>query len=312
MPIKSSHNTGANGPGTKKPSLDELLAHIDRLPQPPQVALKLTQIIESKSVSAEQIGQVLQMDTTLTAQVLRLCNSSVYGLSRRIETIKEAIAMLGFGVIKSMAFTIISQNSLDRPVQGYDLGKGALWANAATCAVYARHIAKTFKLADPDVAYTGALLRDIGKLVLDRYVGQFFVDIEQYAIEGELHFEQAEARTLGYSHTEVGEKVAQAWNLPESLRAVIRYHHQPSAMPEDLEPASMALVAVVHLADIMTMMAGCGVGSDGLMYTLDEPGLVRAGLSVDSYQLERLFAELLDQGQQVRELLESFGVGQQG
>jgi putative nucleotidyltransferase with HDIG domain len=240
--------------------------------------------------------------------VLRLCNSSAYGLSRRIETIKEAIAMLGFGVIKSMAFTIISQNSLDKAVQGYDLNKGALWTNAATCAVYARHIAQKTKACDPELAYTGAVLRDIGKLVLDKYVGQFFVDIERQAIDEQMDFEAAEARTLGYSHTDIGEKVAERWNLPETLRAVIRYHHQPSAMPADSDDTWVKLVAVVHLADTMTMMMGCGVGGDGLMYSLDDTGLKRAGIAMTDQAFEALYAELLDIQQQVQELLTSFGV----
>jgi HD-like signal output (HDOD) protein len=290
-----------------KPSLDDLLAQVDRLPQPPQVALKLVQMLEKTTVSAEQMGQVLQMDTALTAQVLRLCNSSSYGLNRRIETIKEAIAMLGFATIKSMVFTIISKNSLDKPVQGYDLAKGALWTNAATCAIFARHIAGFYGNCDPELAYTGALLRDIGKLVLDRYVGQFLGVIEQLALVDQLDFETAEARAIGYSHTDIGDKVAQSWNLPDSLRTVILYHHQPARMPADTPVEWVKLVGVVHLADICTMMMGCGVGGDGLMYTMDEAGLARASMPFDEAQFERLFAELVDVSQKAQAMLDTFG-----
>jgi HD-like signal output (HDOD) protein len=296
MPIKST-----------KISLNALLELVDRLPQPPQVALKLARLLEDASASAEQLAQVIQLDANMTGQVLRLCNSSAYGLSRRIETIKEAIALLGFGTLKSLVYTIISQNTLDKPLGGYDLAKGMLWHNAAACAMYAKHLAVRFGGCDPELAYTGSVLRDVGKLVLSQFVGDAFLTIEQYAIEKQIDFDRAETQVLGFSHTELGQKVAEKWDLSPTLQAVIRYHHEPSSMPEDTPADLLRVTALIHLADTFTMMMGCGLGGDGMMYSLDEPGLKRAGIPSDESAFEQIYGELIVVNEQVKSLIDSFG-----
>jgi putative nucleotidyltransferase with HDIG domain len=290
-----------------KPNLTDILAQVDQLPQPPEVAMKLSRMLESPNVSANQMSQVIQMDPGMTGQVLKVCNSSAFGLSRRIETIKEAVAMVGLNSLKSMVYTIISQSTLDKPVNGYDLPKGALWQNAATCALYAKHLSQRFGQCDPELAYTGSILRDIGKLVLEQYVGPSYLAIEQQAIDGQTDFETAETQVLGFSHTDVGEKVALKWNLPDKLRAIIRYHHQPSHLPEDTPAELVRLTAIVHMADTFTMLLGSGLGGDGLMYNVDTDGLTRANIPVDDTTFEQVFAELLDVNQQVKGLLETFG-----
>ena len=269
--------------------------------------MKLSRLLESPTASADQMSQVIQLDPGMTGQVLKVCNSSAFGLSRRIETIKEAVAMLGLNTLKSMVYTIISQSTLDKPVKGYDLPKGALWQNAATCALYAKHLSHRFGQCDGELAYTGSILRDIGKLVLEQYVGPHYLAIETQAIEGQIDFESAETQVLGFSHTEVGEQVAVKWNLPEKLRYIIRYHHQPSLLPAETPPDVERLTGVVHMADTFTMLLGSGLGGDGLMYNVDLDGLKRGKLPVDEGTFEQVFAELLEVNQKVKGLLESFG-----
>src|SRR5690606_8012432 len=125
---------------------------------------------------------------------------------------KEAVAILGFTTLKSMVYTIMAKVALDRPVPGYALAEGDLWMNALTCAVYAKHIGQKERLPDPELAFTGGLLRDIGKVVLGEYVGANYGEIEQLTIKDRVDFLEAEERVIGYNHSLVGTKIAEKWN----------------------------------------------------------------------------------------------------
>ena len=101
--------------------------------------------------------------------------------------------------------------------------------------------------------------------------------------------------------------MAEKWNLPLSLINVIRHHHKPINLPPNLSPNEAKLITIVHLADALTRMIGTGVGSDGLMYSLDVPALEKAGMDVKKNNyLEILIAELVDLRPVIKSLAESF------
>lgn len=285
--------------------LVQILNKIDSLPELPQVALRLTQLLDDPNVGAEKLGEVIKVDPSFTGQVLKLCNSAAYGFSRTISTVKEAVAILGFKVLKSMVYTIIAKIALDKPVSGYGLNKGDLWHNALTCAVYAKYIAQREKTTDPELAFTAALLRDLGKIVLGEFVGANYQEIEALAVQEQIDFISAEERVLGVNHTTIGVKIAEKWNLPNPLKMVMKYHHKPINFPPALEPALIKLILTVHLADVFTMMTGSGVGSDGLMYTLDFDALKQGGFKLTESDFEQLLGELVEQNKVVQQLEES-------
>jgi len=288
-----------------KVTLQEVVAKVDRLPELPQVAMRVSQMLEDPNTNAVKLSEVIRMDASFTSQVLRLCNSAAYGFSRRISTVKEAVAILGFKSLKSMVYTILAKVALTRPVPGYSLAEGDLWYNALTCAVYAKHIAQKERLPDPELAYTGGLLRDIGKIVLGDYVGANYSEIEQLAIKEQIDFVEAEERVLGFNHSLVGTRVAEKWNLPPILVNVIRHHHKPLKLPPTLTPVEAKLIAIVHLADALTRMIGSGSGNDGLMYSLDVEALENAGITLEGSRLEQIMSELVDLNPLIKDLAAS-------
>jgi putative nucleotidyltransferase with HDIG domain len=292
-----------------KVTLQEIIAKVDRLPELPEALLRVTHMMEDPNVDAEDLAEVIRLDPSLTSQILRLCNSAAYGFTRRITTVKEAVAILGFNTLKSMIYTIISHITLNHPVEGYSLGPGDLWYNSLTCAVYARHITEYHRLMDPELGFTGAILRDIGKIVLDEYVGVNYQEIEELSARNRVDFVRAEEEVIGFNHTMVGMKIAEKWNFPDNLTKVIRYHHKPSTMPKQIGPQAdvvAKLVGVVHLADTFTMMAGNGLGRDGMMYTLDYEFLRGIGINVQGSYVEMMMSKLMDLNSVVQSLADSF------
>jgi HD-like signal output (HDOD) protein len=288
-----------------KVSLQEIVKKVDRLPELPQVALRVSRMLEEDDTDADKLASVIRVDASFTSQVLRLCNSAAYGFTRKISTVKEAVAILGYTTLKSMVYTIMAKVVLDKPVPGYSLSEGDLWYNALTCAMYARHIGQRERLQDPEQAFTGGLLRDIGKVVLGEYIGPSYPLIEQLTIKEKIDFIEAEERVLGFNHSMVGTRIAERWNLPPLLVNIIRHHHKPVKLPPTLSPNEVKVITIVHLADCMTRMIGQGSGSDGLMYSMDTEALANAGINATGSYLEKLIGELVDLSPIIRDLADS-------
>jgi HD-like signal output (HDOD) protein len=111
----------------KKLTLESISQELTKLPSVPDVILKLSQMLESPDVTAEELGQVIQLDPQLTAQMLRATNSAYYALPREISSMKEAVAILGQKALKAQVYAILSHKMLNRQVTGYGLAKGDLW-----------------------------------------------------------------------------------------------------------------------------------------------------------------------------------------
>jgi putative nucleotidyltransferase with HDIG domain len=293
-----------------KLTLPELISKVDSLPELPEVALRVSQMMENPETHANELAEVIRLDANMTAQLLRLCNSAAYAPVREIETVRDAVAVIGFKALKSIIYTVISHAALNRDVPGYSLSGGALWANAIHCAVYARQLSSAFGYTDPELAFTAGLMRDIGKIVLGEHVGANYPEIEATASQEQIDFMVAEERVLGYSHTEVGTQVARKWNLPTRLVNVIRFHHQPSSLigTTDVPEEELKLVTLVHLADAFTMMLGTGVGSDGMMYSIDYVALNHVGFDTSEANMERILSELVDMSSVVQEMTGAFNL----
>lgn len=287
-------------------TLKDIMQKVDRLPPMPQAVLRVSNLLEQESANAAQMAAIIRLDPTFTSQVLRLCNSAAYGFSRRISTVKEAVAILGFSMLKSMVYTILAKAALDHPVPGYALAQGDLWQNSLTCSIYARHIAQRERLPNLELAFTGGLLRDIGKIVLGDFVGPKYAEIERAAITGRIDFLAAEDKILGFNHSTAGMHLAERWNLPPILINIIRHHHHPAKIPPTVSPLDAKVIAVIHLADALTSMMAMGTGQDGMMYCLDADFLQKAGLrSIENNGLERLIGELVDLHSVIKDLSDS-------
>ncbi len=290
---------------TAKLTLEQISADIDQMPSVPDVIMRLSRMLEDPNVTAEELGNVIQLDTKLTAQLLKISNSAYYGLNRKIMSMKEAVAILGMKALKSLIYAILSSKMLMADLQGYGQLDGALWLNALTGATYAKHLAKYYSYPEPDTAFTASILRDLGKIVLNNHVQVGFEAIEAEAMEKRIGFQQAEEAILGFSHMQLGEHIAIKWKFPERLVNTIRYHHTPSDAPKDMSKNDKLLLAIVHLSDGLSMMMGAGVGSDGLMYPMDITYLNECGIETDAKSVEALIDFTMDLESEIKILADS-------
>jgi putative nucleotidyltransferase with HDIG domain len=232
-----------------------------------------------------QLSQVVLRDQSLTANILKLANSSFYGHARRVTTVTEAVVMLGFSAIKSLAISSHTARLLSGSLPGYGLQQGELWRHSISVAFTARRLAVEVQLAPVEEAFVAGLLLDIGKTILSSYMENAFDEVTRISQERRVPFHEVEAELLGFDHAELGAQIASSWSFPPELEEAIRFHHSPSGAT--LKPA---LSHCVHLADAACMMLGVGLGTDGLMYGMDPASL--AVLDITPDRLMRLMDDV--------------------
>lgn len=275
--------------------LQQLVQTVRDLPALPEVVVRVMRLAEDPRSDAQSIARVIATDQAMAARVLKLANSAFYGLPRRVSTLSEAVVILGFRTIKNLAIAASTFELLNREIAGYWLQRGELWRHSLACAIGAQLIAQRVHLPVTEEAFVAGLLHDIGKVAINLFVREQFDQIMQCALRDRIPFVEAEQAVLGFNHATAGALIAEKWNLPPSLVSVIRYHHLPSRTPEpDI------LVSVVHLADILSITLGIGIGGDGLYYTLEEGTMAKFGL--EQADIDALCEQIVDQMAQAVEL----------
>jgi putative nucleotidyltransferase with HDIG domain len=178
-------------------------------------------------------------------------------------------------------------------VPGYDLQHGELWHHALGTAIGAKLISKQYCLNIDEEAYFAGLLCDIGKLIFEKLLREAGVKQAEWE---QCSFLDLERANFGIDHAMFGAEIARCWQLPEILVDAIAYHHEPQAAW-----CNPQLVAVVHVADIIMMILGIGIGIDGLRYSLDGEALKRLGISSEEEFLY-LISKIADQISEAKEL----------
>lgn len=235
------------------------------MPSLPDVAVRVMRMMRDPDVVARDLNKVISCDPGLTSNVLRLCNSAYYGLPRVISSVTQAILYLGLHTVRNLVLTCAISELLsgDRAIYGH--GRSGLWTCSLACAVASQQLCRRVRVSQHDTAFTAGLLRDVGKVLIQPKIKDTESTLIEFMTEGGLGLLEAERRTLGYTHSEIGAALADHWNFPDALVHAILYHHRPS------EASSISLVtAVVHVADVMVLDREYGVEVPELRYSLDE------------------------------------------
>ncbi len=242
-------------------SIEAIIKKIDNIKPIPQVAQKVMAVAKDPLSSASDLADIIQYDSALTANLLKMCNSPFFGLSRKVDSIHQAVAYLGINQVVDMALMDLGSENLKQAQGGYDLRAGELWKHAVVSAFMAKEIANAKDLKDKHLVFTASLLKDIGKVVLSEHVGNYFDHIEKTITEQDITFREGEKQVIGIDHAELGALIAKKWNFSDRMIRIIRNHHLDGGWDEkDME------IAVVYVADTLCMIMGIGVGSDGLAY----------------------------------------------
>lgn len=205
-------------------SVDSWVNQIINLPVLPQVAMRVTERMQSPTATLAEISDLIKSDIGLSTKVLRLANSSYYSIPGGVGDVPKALQYLGFTTIAQIVLTssvfgaFKSQGTREMPLAQF-------WIHCFAVGQMAEIAARTLQFKSPSDAFIGGLMHDIGKLILLELQPEQLVKILHLASEQKVSFLQAEA-SLGFqSHVELGVLLSKHWKLPEPLVSAIRYHH---------------------------------------------------------------------------------------
>jgi len=225
----------------------QIVSNIRNLPTPPIVFHQIQKVISDPRVSANQIAKILQEDPAMSVKVLKLTNSAFYGLSREIESVKQAVVIVGLEAIKNL---VLSASVLDM-FKGKDIDQDfqdKFWRHSLAVGFCARLLARKARargMIDPDSAFSGGLLHDIGKVILCCFLPKEHTAVkEEREKDKESATFELEERVLGYNHAQVGSILTAQWKLPTRLGEAVTYHHHPQ-LSESEDPTAY----IIHISN---------------------------------------------------------------
>jgi putative nucleotidyltransferase with HDIG domain len=227
-------------------TMDEIKAAINGLKPIPQVALKVLRLMDENRYDIEPIANEIRKDQVITARMLQLANSAMFGVKKNITSLDHAAVFLGQDLLVKLVLTAAVQGYFEQTGMGYALCKGGVYYHSLGCAKIAEILARTTEREEPAKAYTAGLLHDIGKVALDQYVASAYPLFYRDLMETKDDILSIEQQLLGIDHTRVGHLLARQWSLPSPLEQAIRHHHHP-----DNAKAETQLSAIVFFADLL-------------------------------------------------------------
>ncbi len=265
--------------------MNKLLGGLERLPALPATAARAISLLSQGNSSAAEIERIFRADEGLAAATLRRANSASYANgSKRSFGLKESIARLGNRVLMRLALEQQASNTMRDGGKSYGLERGALWRSSLGGAAVAEKLAQESGQADPDLCFSAALLRDIGKLAVDTLshgeravswnsgVDRPFVDVER--------------DRFGADHAQIGAFLAEKWSMPQEIVLAVRHHHLPPESPTSW------ICDIVHCADCIARWAGLGIGDDGMCHPLSPRA--RDAVGIHRERVEALAAYALE------------------
>lgn len=260
------------------------ISHIATLPE---ITLKIIELVEDPQSTAQDLHEVISNDPALCSRILKVVNSSFYGLPGQIASINRAIVMLGLNAVKNIAIAA----SLAKLFRGGDLTPNFsardLWEHSIASAAAAKLLADSLKYGLADEAFLSGLIHDIGVMVEMQYDRNKLIEVvEKVGVDGDgvpandmLAIEEA---TFGVNHQHFGYGLTEKWKFPKIFTLVTGFHHNPMDVPAE----ARQLPAMIYVADRLVAEIGGGFRLDVPSTEIDPA--VKEELKLTNEELDKI------------------------
>ncbi|TVR11805.1 MAG: HDOD domain-containing protein [Planctomycetota bacterium] len=203
-----------------KVSFTDIIGRVHNVPSLPEVVTEVVRLINDPRSSAEQVHKIMVKDQAMAAKILRMVNSVYYGLPDPVHNLEQAIVILGFKTIRSIAMSIAVINLFQQ--QDANFNMKSFWTHSAVMAQISRLLAAKARLPDPEVAFITGLLKDIGMLIMVQHAPDETKRMIAVAREFRYDINRAARKVLTTDHAEVGAWLCKKWELPDHLVDAVR------------------------------------------------------------------------------------------
>lgn len=229
--------------------IDKIVAQVGDLPAMPEIVAAVLKLTEDPSTDMARLSALLERDPPLTAKLLRVTNSSYYGMRQYVGTLKLALVILGVRELRNMVLGVSLFDSLRNDRTEALLGR-QFWTHSFFVAALAKNLGSHMKLAFHGEDFASGLLHDIGKMVLARQLSDEYDAIYTACLESGTPLYVEERAKLDFTHADAAAALAARWNLPRTLTDAIWLHHPSESTPiaHGEDPALCAVARIANLA----------------------------------------------------------------
>lgn len=263
------------------------LLAVKDLPTLPTALQEVSRLLELPNTTTDQVAKVISFDQVLAAKVLKMVNSPIYGFPGRIGTVKHALVLLGFNVIRGLIISTSVYDDMNRAMRG-------LWDHSVGCSLACGELARALGMKDPEEYAVAGLLHDLGKVVSALQLPEAKARVDGVVKEQDLFYIDAETQVLGFGHDRINAWLAEHWNLPPAIREGMAFHHKP--MSARIYPQ---MACVVHVGNFMARLFEYGSGGDDNVPPLSPHALKLLGMNQRSLEalLDTLCEKFADAGE---------------
>ena len=241
----------------KSKNIDGIINSIAELPTLPAIYIKLSRILNVQNSSIRMISNIISEDLAVSAMVLKIVNSTLYGFHNKIGDMQRAIVILGVNEIKNLVLATSMYKTIKQLKSSSAFDIQEFWKHSIGCAISAKVLAETAYIKNPEDVFTGGLLHDIGKLIHATYLREEFEGVVANVVETGSQMFESEKKILGFDHTQTGSALARKWSLPRKTINMIANHHL-SDTPDTLTKE----VAAVHIGNTLCISLRMGSGGE--------------------------------------------------
>ncbi len=208
-----------------------IVKEVNTLPQFPENLVYLQKLISDPETDIHDIARQVSTDPSLTADLLKLVNSALYMLPKKIDSIVEAVKLVGMRGLRNLLYTYGSQKIFEKKYAQMR----ELWKHSYKVAFFAYMLARSYRMKNDvlDDVFVGGILHDLGKIVVNSLHPDLLDRIKRFCVQKNIPDSLLEDFSVGLNHSEVGAMIATKWNFPEQLVASIRWHHDPGGCETD-------------------------------------------------------------------------------
>ena len=234
---------------------EQLIRKVGDLKVLPFVARKVLDTLSDDNLSFSDLANIIEKDQTIAVRVLKVSNSALYGLRQEVNSIQQALMILGLKTIRSLVLSLSTKSLYKK----FGMTEQKMWDHSVGTATAAKIISSRLGSEVGDIAFIGGLMHDLGKVIMNNETPEQFTEVMMRTYNEGISSIEAEEGIYGYNHAEIGGSVSEKWGFPPILKHIIELHHLNIVKLEDIkDPIETNTIACVNLSNYICKVLGIG------------------------------------------------------